>query len=188
MRPSTIFSFQDEVPEIAYLDPSFPFNVLVADASWHTECMAFAQRLEEAGTILVLSNLGLDEVWFVLLRVQAVQEQGARGWLDFLRNNPDRVQAYTRRLEEATLPILEIPNLLLVELPANQSLQALGLMARYGLLPRDALHVATALQTGLDAIITTDADFGRVDVLRLWTCNPELLPGVEPDGEAVDAE
>lgn len=187
MRPSTIFSFQDKLPEIAYLDPSFLLNVLVADAVYHAECVAFAQRLEETGTILVLSNLGLDEVWFVLLRIQAVQEHGARGWLDFLRNNPDRVQVYTQRLEEATLQILEISNLFLAELTTGQSLQALGLMARYGLLPRDALHATTALQTGLEAVITTDADFGRVDGLQIWTCNPELLRRREQSGGDPDA-
>lgn len=171
----TTFSFRDPPPDIAYLDPSFLLNVLVADSTYHAECVAFARRLEEARTVLVLSNLGLDEVWFVLLRLQAVQEQGERGWLTFLKDNPARVREYTRRLEEVTLQILEIPNLLLIELTAAQSLQALGLMERYGILPRDALHTATTLETGVDVIITADADFARVDELRVYTCNPKAL-------------
>jgi predicted nucleic acid-binding protein len=171
----TTFSFQDTPPEIAYLDPSFLLNVLVAESTYHAECVAFATRLEDACTILVLSNLGLDEIWFVLLRIQAVQEQGDRGWLAFLKDRPDKVKEYTRRLEEATLYILEVPNLLLVELTASQSLQALGLMDRYGLLPRDALHTATVLETGIDTIIATDADFARVEGLKLYTCNPKAL-------------
>ena len=111
-RRPTIFSFQDDPPEIAYLDPSFLLNVLME---------------------------------------------------------------YSSRLEEATLQILEIPRLLLVELTASQSLRALGLMKRYGLLPRDALHAAATFETGIGAIITTDADFALVAELELYTCNPKAL-------------
>lgn len=181
MSQARIFSFDDDLPEVAYLDPSFLLNVLIADAVYHSACTAFSTRLEESDTILMLSNIGLDEVWFTLLRTQAMEEHGTRGWLEFLRNNPDRVKAYTARIEEATLKILEIPTLLLVELTASQSLQALGLMSRYGLLPRDALPVAAVSQTGIDALISTDADFGRVDELKIWTCNPGLLQQVEED-------
>jgi hypothetical protein len=58
-------SFQDTLPEIVYLDPSFLLNILVAESSYHAECVAFATRLESARSILVLSNLGLDEIWAV---------------------------------------------------------------------------------------------------------------------------
>jgi predicted nucleic acid-binding protein len=175
MKQATIHGFDEDAPEIAYLDPSFLINVLVVDARYHAECVAFAHQMRRAETILVLSNLGLDEVWFVLLRLQAVREHGQRGWFEFLRDNPDRVQAYTQRLEEATAEILEIPNLLLVELTSAQTLEALGLMSRYGLLPRDALHAAAALHGGVRAVVTTDADFGRVGGLQVWTCNPAAL-------------
>ncbi|MDH4137921.1 MAG: hypothetical protein OEW09_14565, partial [Anaerolineae bacterium] len=114
-RRPTIFSFQDDPPEIAYLDPSFLLNVLVAESTYHAECMDFAKQLEDAESILVLSNLGLDEIWFVLLRVQAVEEHGEKGWLSFLKENPAKAMEYSSRLEEATLQILEIPRLLLVE-------------------------------------------------------------------------
>lgn len=88
--------------------------------------------------------------------------------------NPAKVSAYTSRLEEATTQILEIPRLLLVELSASQSLRALALMKRAGLLPRDALHAMTALEIGLDAIITTDADCAQVEELAIYTCNDLL--------------
>ena len=174
-KQPTIFSFQDDPPEIAYLDASFLLNVLVAESTYHVECVDFAKRLEDAESILVLSNLGLDEIWFVLLRIQAVEEHGEKRWLSFLKKNPTKVMEYSSRLEEATLQILEIPNLLLIELTANQSLQALGVMKRYGLLPRDALHAAATFETGIGVIITTDADFALVEGLAMYTCNPKAL-------------
>jgi len=179
-RRPTVFSFQDNPPEIAYLDPSFLLNALVAESTYHAECMDFARRLEDAESILVLSNLGLDEIWFVLLRVQAVEEHGEKGWLSFLKENPAKVMEYSTRLEEATLQILEIPHLLLVELTTSQSLRALGLMERYGLLPRDALHTAATFETGIGVIITTDADFALVEGLEMYTCNPKALQLRQP--------
>jgi len=150
-------------------------NVLVAKSIYHAECVDFAKRLEDAGSILVLSNLGLDEIWFVLLRIQAIEEHGEKGWLTFLKENPTKVMEYSSRLEEATLQILEIPRLLVVELTASQSLKTLEVMKRYGLLPRDALHVAATFETGIGVIITTDADFALVEGLKVYTCNPKAL-------------
>lgn len=174
-KQPTVFSFQEELPRIAYLDPSFLLNVLVAGANYHGECVDFAKRLENAGSILVLSNLGLDEIWFVLLRVQAVEEHGEKGWLSFLKENPAKIKEYSSRLDEATAQILEIPYLLLVELTADQSLRSLGIMKQYGLLPRDALHAAATFEIGIGAIVTTDADFALVEGLEIHTCNPKAL-------------
>jgi predicted nucleic acid-binding protein len=95
--------------------------------------------------------------------------------LAYLKDNPEKVKEYTRRVEEATLQILEIPGLLLIELTTSQSLQALSVMGRHGLLPRDALHTAAVFETGIGAIITTDADFAKVDGLQVYTCNPKAL-------------
>lgn len=174
-KPRTVYSFQDAPPEIAYLDASFLLNVLVKESTFHTECAEFAKRLEAAGTFLILSNLGLDEIWFVLLRLLAVQEHGETGWLGFLHGHPEKVREFAKRLEEATLEIVQIPNLLLVELTTSQSLQALSLISQFGLLPRDALHAAATIESGLNTIITTDADFARVSGLTIYSCNHKIL-------------
>jgi predicted nucleic acid-binding protein len=51
-------------------------------------------------------------------------------------------------------------------------------MKRAGQLPRDALHAMTALEIGLDAIITTDADFAQVEELAIYTFIPCQFSGV----------
>ena len=45
-RQPTIFSFQDDPPEIAYLDPSFLLNVLVAESTYHAECMDLTVQVD----------------------------------------------------------------------------------------------------------------------------------------------
>ena len=111
----------------------------------------------------------------MLLQIQAVNEHGKKGWLSFLKDNPTKVMAYCQELEKATLQILEIPNLLLIEPSTDQSLQALEFIRKYGLLPRDAIHAAVTLDIGIEAIITTDADFAKVPNLKVYTCNPRAL-------------
>ena len=39
-------------------------------------------------------------------------------------------------------------------------------MEKYGLLPADALHVATALRIGVEAVATFDEDFRRVEEVK----------------------
>lgn len=70
MMPSNIFSFKETPPKVAYLDPSFCINVIIKEAKFHKECSEYSEKLEAYKTILLFSNLGLDEVWFVLLRFQ----------------------------------------------------------------------------------------------------------------------
>lgn len=80
MMPTNIFSFDHKPPQVAYLDPSFCVNVLIEKAKFHTQCATYSEKLEEQGTILLLSNLGLNEIWFVLLCFQAIEilkRQGA---------------------------------------------------------------------------------------------------------------
>ena len=44
--------------------------------------------------------------------------------------------------------------------------KSIEIMERYGLLPADALHVATALRIGVEAVATFDEDFRRVEEVK----------------------
>ena len=63
-----------------------------------------------------------------------------------------------------------------------RGLHALGLIRQYGLLPRDALHTAAALEIGIGTMISTDADFALVEELRLYTCNQRALQLLQAGG------
>ncbi len=53
------------------------------------------------------------------------------------------------------------------EVPFREPLwrQSIDLMAQYGLKGHDAIHVATALNEGVQLLATNDSDFRRVDTL-----------------------
>lgn len=167
--------FREEPPTIAYLDPSFLVNLLLSDAKFHNEAKEYSRRLKEKGTILILSNLGLDEIWFALLKAFAIRDHGPKKGFRKLTEDPETVKKYSKDIEKATTAILELPHLFMVEITFERSLGSLEFVKKYGLLPRDALHAYTALAAGINTIITTDADFARVEELTVHTCNPKAL-------------
>ncbi len=170
-----VLDFKTEPPSIGYLDPSFLVNLILSDAKFHREVKDFAERLKEKGTILILSTLGLDEIWFALMKAFAIRDYGLKGWHQKLRSEAAIIKGYTRDIERATARILELPHLFMIEMAFEQVLGALGLMANYGLFPRDAIHAHATLASGVNTIITTDADFARVEELVVYTCNPKAL-------------
>jgi len=66
-------------------------------------------------------------------------------------------------LDRAVLPHVDI-----LSLGIEEYLEARKIMARYGLKPSDALHVATMIRHGLQAIASEDGDFDKAYVKRIW--------------------
>jgi predicted nucleic acid-binding protein len=52
-------------------------------------------------------------------------------------------------------------------------------MESYSLLPRDALHLTTMAEHGINSVVTTDADFLPINGLRIYTCNPKMLASLK---------
>ena len=55
----------------------------------------------------------------------------------------------------------------LVEVSTDIAISAAAIRARYSLRTPDAVHAATAVRTGCDAILTNDSDFRRVQDLNV---------------------
>ncbi len=171
--PTNIFSFKSEPPKVAYIDPSFFLNLLVKDSQYFSECKEFAEKLKERKTILIMSNLGLDEIWYVLLKLLAIKDYGNEKWREKL-SDKELVKNYTEKIDEYMANLIEISNLFFVEITTEQTFGALKIMKDYGLLPRDAIHTSIVL-SGIENIITTDNDFTKVEMINVYTCNPKAL-------------
>jgi predicted nucleic acid-binding protein len=61
---------------------------------------------------------------------------------------------------------LQFPHLTFIEVDLPLLAKAQDLADRYGLLPRDAVHAASALQETADQFVSDDEDFDRVRELR----------------------
>ena len=173
---SIVQNFDAVPPEVAYCDPSFMINLVIEDSKYFNECKTFSEKLKANRTLLVMSNLGLDEIWYALLKIFAIRDYGERGWQSKLKKDTEAVKEYTKEIEEYTLSLLEIPNLVLITITTDHTLLALDLMRRYGVFPRDGIHATAAMITGANNIITTDPDFTNIDELIVYSCNPKITP------------
>ena len=168
--PEHVFDFDAPLPDIAYLDPSFLLNIIIEDAVFHEQCVSYKDKLKKHHTLLFLSNLGLDEIWHVLIKVQAIKDHGPRNIIEFLNKNPESVMKYSTAVIETTSAILEIPYIHLLEISTEQTLDAMRFIRDHGLLPRDAIHVSTAIDANIKNVITTDRSFTRITDINVYTC------------------
>ena len=61
---------------------------------------------------------------------------------------------------------LEFPNLKFLNIKRSVVFRAQRLMEKYGIKPRDAIHAATALENGVETIVTYDRDFDRLEEIK----------------------
>ncbi len=61
-----------------------------------------------------------------------------------------------------------IPYVNILPLDVDEYVKAKELMKKYKLKPSDALHVATIINNGLQAIATEDQDFDKIGIKRIW--------------------
>lgn len=168
---NNIFSFDNLPSRVAYIDPPFLLNILIEEAKFHKQCAEYKDKLKAQHILLFLSNLGLDEIWYVLIKLQAIKEHGPKRWQKQLSKHPETVMKYAELLNKTTTAILEIPNLHLIEISAEQTLEALNSIKRYGLLPRDAIHLTTTIFSDIGNLITTDRAFNAIADINVYTCN-----------------
>ena len=61
---------------------------------------------------------------------------------------------------------LEFPNLKLLNVKRSIVLRAQRLMEKYEIKPRDAIHAATALENGIETIVSYDRDFDKLEEIK----------------------
>ena len=62
--------------------------------------------------------------------------------------------------------LLEFPNLKLLNVKRSVVLRAQRLMEKYKIKPRDAIHAATALENGIETIISYNRDFDKLEEIK----------------------
>lgn len=125
------------------------------------------REIKRKNTQLITSNLTLDEIWYVLLKVFAIRDYPEEKWQNKLKSNPGLVKKYAEEIEIHTNNLLRIPNLSFVSAPTKVVVDSLNLIKQYGLFPRDAIHVNMVLSK-INNIITTDSDFCMVSGINVY--------------------
>jgi predicted nucleic acid-binding protein len=125
--------------------------------------------LEHLQEKLVTSANVIEEVTYVLIKqkVKEIEEEMTHyELLSFLRENPAHIMEIFGEIKEDIRRLLEILNIMVLE-PANYE-EMWNVIERYGLLPNDALIVATCENHGITKIATFDEDFKKVDFLETF--------------------
>jgi predicted nucleic acid-binding protein len=169
-----VFAIEDPelvLPEVLALDTSFVVEALIESQPLHSACAGFIERLVDAGTTVVTSDLleiELAEAAFAI----ALKERWGRQWRQ--RRVDGRVRRRGRRLLEEVISrhrllLSSVPH---VSMPLGRIADAAAsLMTEYGLASYDAVHAASAIAAGAEAVVTTDTGFARLPsaLLAMYT-------------------
>ena len=170
-----VFDFTLPVPERLYWDSSFLVNIAFASAKFHTQCVAYYQRLKDERVPVLISNLTLDETWYVLLKLETEQLYAPRIFWEVYREEPSRLKPILRKLREFTKRLEHLPHVSFIGTAVGSYETALETMERHLLLPRDAYHWSIMQDHEVAIIATTDADFMRLPDVTIYTCNEKML-------------
>jgi predicted nucleic acid-binding protein len=163
--PAQRRSFFDMLEPLIYLETSFvfiqpPYPPFLRGAyfddmeTYHGECLAFEQRLRNEEVLPVSSDFTHNELSFILIRniLAAEGKRTGQHWQEVKRANP----ALLIKSMPTILACRDELNRLTLRLTIGDGVnsRAYDLMTRYPLLPTDAYHIATALESGVSAIAT----------------------------------
>lgn len=169
-----VFAIEDQellLPDPIALDTSFVVEALIETQPLHAACAGFVERLAGAGVRVVTSELlqvELAEAAFAI----ALKERWGGQWR---RHRTDgRARRRARRLLTDTIGRYElflssVPH---ISVPLGRIAAASTmLMADHGLASYDAVHAASAIAVGAEAIVTTDTGFALLpaSLLAIYT-------------------
>ena len=158
-----VFAIEDPallLPDPIALDTSFVVEATISTQPLHGPCTAFAERILDTGVTVVASELlevELAEAAFAIALKERWGGQWRRHRTDgrVRRRGKRLVADVTARYRQLVAAVRYVP------VPLGRiSDQAATLMADHGLASYDAVHAATAIAAGCEAIVTTDTGFG----------------------------
>jgi predicted nucleic acid-binding protein len=165
-------NFDDVLEPLIYWDTTYAIAFFEEKALFHDECVDFERRLRNESVLSVSSDFTHNELAFHIFKTALTEEGDRTGryWLQVKQDNP--------RLLLATIPTVKARrdelDYLTFQISIGEGVKqrAFALMQRYPLLPTDAYHIATALESDVTAFVTLDNDFLQVDGIIVYTCIP----------------
>ena len=155
-----------------YVDVNVFYMYLRPDPVYLPTIRAFLGRMAQGEIKVYTSVLAMDELFYRLFLAR-VKDIYGRNPLSVLREDTSGAIARCgAEIEVALRRLAGLPHLQLEAVVEDDFPQMLANITAFGLLPRDALHVAVMQRLGLSEITTDDTDFDRVIWLqRHWLFN-----------------
>ena len=139
-----------------YLDANVLISHQVSEHKYHLRAVKILDELWEKQTILVVSSLTLDEVFYGIIFILQQFQKDKKG-VPF--------SSYAQILEKVIGNILSWNKLELVEFRNNpvELLETIKIIKKYNFRPRDAFHLRIAEQNEIQKIATFDLDFACLE-------------------------
>lgn len=126
-----------------YLDANVFLSAILNREDEGEKARDLLQKLQKAEIAAATSALSFDEVFWIVRK--------HRGFISALK---------------AAKTLLEIPNLTFLEISDQTLWSAYNLAEKYRLDPRDAIHIACALDHAIFTIISEDEHFDKVKEIK----------------------
>jgi len=146
---------------VIFVDTNVLYSVLVK-----TKFSKFAQDIILMPSDLATSATVLSELVFISLRKLCKERYGTNNYSEFRRTIA--LKGYDPFKEDLNLIFRLVEDRDILMLPINDNLDDWNnAMARYNLMPNDAMIASTCLKHDISKIATFDSDFLRVDWLSV---------------------
>ena len=138
-----------------YLDSSVLVELLLGDEKRRRSIKSII-----AGKRRFTSVISFGESLYVVIAISAERIYGSRGRNAVRRFIKEKHNEYVT-LYECVNRMYSSLNLNVLSHPRAETMKRL--IKKYTLLPRDLIHVATAIENGCDYLLTLDDDFKQID-------------------------
>jgi len=167
--PIDIVSYSEDTHYLnsVYVDSNLIINCRNRKADKYNEAVMLLGSLICQNINLYISNLVIDEVWWILLRAWYQQRTGRKLNQKILKQNPSIVQYYSSLLEVVTTKILRFPNIYIVENIQNGKdfiHDVLSIFVVEQLGPRDSFHLGLTIAHNIQGFATCDEDFDNLNL------------------------
>ena len=126
-----------------YIDTNIFLNAILNRGKMGEKARELIKKIQKGEIFAGTSALSFDEVFWVVKKY--------RDFDDALK---------------ATKAFLEIPNLMFFDVNDEIIWVAYNIAEKYRLDPRDAIHIASALNHGIFTLVSEDEDFDRVKEIK----------------------
>ncbi len=165
-----VFAIEDHellLPDPIALDTSFVVEALLATQPLHPACSALLKRIFDSGVAVVTSDLLAVELAETAFAI-AMKERWQGKWRTHRTDGRSRPRAArllnhtVTRYEALLSPVKHLP------IPVHRvTADARTLMTYYGIASYDAIHAASAIAAGAEAIVTLDTGFALLPASQL---------------------
>lgn len=156
-----------------YLDTSVTAGAVLAGTRHSEAALAFCRQLAENGNRVFFSQILRLEFSEAIRRVAQRGELPGDTMREWELDRWDRSMRVRERwlsfgVEQLEALLAEFREVLELPFLLETWQASIDVMAKYGLRSLDAVHVATAMATGLSDLATIDRHLSRVADLRVW--------------------